>query len=236
MQETEKIRLQKYLADCGVASRRKAEELIARGQVRVNGRIADQLGTKVDPDKDKVEVSGQLVGSIEKKIYLKLYKPRGIVSSCVSQRGEPTICDLIKDVKERLYPVGRLDQASEGLMLLTNDGELANKLMHPRYEHEKEYEVNCELRISNDELRSLSSGIQIEGKKTLPAKVRRRGENGFAIVLKEGRKRQIRLMVEALGNKVTLLKRVRIKNIALGDLRAGEYRELTAPELKSLRS
>ncbi|MBN3032819.1 MAG: rRNA pseudouridine synthase [Candidatus Saganbacteria bacterium] len=230
------VRLQKFLADCGITSRRKAEELIAAGKVSVNGKIVDRLGTKIDPAEDKVEAEGKPVRPGPKKIYLKLNKPRGVVSSCVSQRGEPTICDLIKGGDERLYPVGRLDQASEGLMLLTNDGELANRLMHPRYEHEKEYIVNVECRMPNDALRSLSSGIVIDGKKTLPAKVKRLGEKSFSIVLQEGRKRQIRLMVEAVGNKVVALKRVRIKNLRLGDLKPGQHRPLTAEEIKDLRS
>ncbi len=228
------VRLQKFLADCGVASRRKAEELIVTGRVAVNGETVTELGSRVDPSKDKVKVDGQPVQPEEKKVYLKLYKPRGIVSSCVSQRGESTICDLIKDFKERLYPVGRLDQASEGLILLTNDGELANKLMHPRYEHEKEYYVNVQSPMSEVDLKKLEAGIQIEGKRTLPARVRRLGETSFAIVLREGRKRQIRLMAEALGNRVTQLKRVRIKNIKLDDLKMGEYRELTKNEISGL--
>jgi 23S rRNA pseudouridine2605 synthase len=236
MKGNEPVRLQKYIADCGVASRRKAEELIGHGKVTVNGKPIDQFGTKIDPAKDKVEVDGVPVKPLSKKIYLKLNKPRGIVSSCVSQRGEPTICDLIKDVEERLYPVGRLDQASEGLMLLTNDGELANRLMHPRYEHEKEYLVTCRLAVTGYQLQQLKSGIVIEGEKTLPAKITLLALKEFSIVLREGKKRQIRLMMEAVGNKVVTLKRVRIKNIQLGDLKPGQYRPLTAEELKNLRS
>lgn len=234
MQQAKPVRLQKFLADCGVASRRKAEEWISAGRVTVNGQLVGEMGTKIDPAKDKVEVDGAPVSPEPKKVYLKLYKPRGIVSSCVSQRGEPTICDLIKGVKERLYPVGRLDQASEGLMILTNDGELANKLMHPRYEHEKEYLVTCRLEVTGYQLQQLKSGIVIEEHKTLPAKITLLGRKEFGIVLREGKKRQIRLMLEAVGNKVVTLKRVRIKNIQLGDLKPGQYRELTQPELKNL--
>lgn len=228
--------MQKYIADCGVTSRRKAEELIKLGQVEVNGSRVTSLGSRVDPDKDTVVVNGKKLHPTEKKIYLKLNKPRGIVSSCVSQRGEPTICDLIKDVDERLYPVGRLDQASEGLILLTNDGELANRLMHPRYEHEKEYLVTCRLEVTGYQLQQLKSGIMLEDQKTLPAKVTLLGRKEFSIVLREGKKRQIRLMMAAVGNKVNTLKRVRIKNIMLGDLKPGQYRPLTAEELKNLRS
>jgi 23S rRNA pseudouridine2605 synthase len=234
MKGNEPVRLQKYIADCGLASRRKAEELIAAGKVAVNGKIVDRLGTKIDPAKDKVEVDGAPVRPVSKKIYLKLNKPRGIVSSCVSQRGESTICDLIKEIDERLYPVGRLDQASEGLMILTNDGELANRLMHPRYEHEKEYLVTCRLAVTGYQLKQLQTGIVIEGARTLPARITLLGLKEFSIVLREGKKRQIRLMMEAVGNKVVTLKRVRIKNIMLGDLKPGQYRPLTAEELKNL--
>ncbi|MDD5593464.1 MAG: pseudouridine synthase [Candidatus Margulisbacteria bacterium] len=235
-EEIQMIRLQKYLADCGVASRRKAEEMIIAGQVKVNGMIVAQLGTKIDPAKDKVEVGGSVVGLLGKKIYLKLNKPRGIVSSCVSQRGEPTICDLIKEVKERLYPVGRLDQASEGLMLLTNDGELANRLMHPRYEHEKEYLVTTQLPVSSYQLEQLKHGIRLDEEKTRPARVALTGHKELTIILREGKKRQIRRMMEAVGNKVKTLKRVRIKNITLGDLKPGQYRNLTPEEIKTLHS
>jgi pseudouridine synthase len=232
------IRLQKYIADCGVASRRKAEEMIRAGKVKVNGVLvgSSDLGVKVDPAKDKVEVDGSLISSLEKRIYIKLNKPRGYVSSCVSQKGEATICDLLKGVKERLYPVGRLDQASEGLMLLTNDGEMANKLMHPRYEHEKEYLVTCLLPVSSYQLKNLQSGIVIEGEKTRPAQVKLLDHKEFSIILREGKKRQIRRMMEEVGNKVKYLKRVRIKNIQLGSLSAGKFAYLSQAEINDLLS
>lgn len=230
------IRLQKYLADCGVASRRKAEELILSGKIRVNGQVVTQLGTKVDPASDKVYLEGRPVKPPAKKIYIKLNKPVGYYSSCVSQKGERTVLDLVQNIPERLYPVGRLDVNSEGLMILTNDGELANRLMHPRYEHEKEYIVNVQLTINNEQLRNLQSGIIIEGKKTLPAKVRQINDLSFSIVLKEGKKRQIRRMVEAAGNKVVGLKRIRLGNLQLGELPIGKSEYLTAQELKDLVS
>lgn len=231
-----KVRLQKFIAECGVASRRKAEELIKAGEVKVNGRIIDTLGTKIDPATDKIEIGGLVVRWLEKKVYIKLNKPRGYVSSCVSQKGERTILDLVKDVPGRLYPVGRLDCDSEGLMILTNDGELANKLMHPRYEHEKEYLVDVTSPVTSYALNEMGNGMEIEGEKTKPAKVKQISEKSFSIILKEGKKRQIRLMVEAVGNRVVKLKRIRIKNILLGGLPAGQYQYLSAAELKSLNA
>jgi 23S rRNA pseudouridine2605 synthase/23S rRNA pseudouridine2604 synthase len=227
------IRLQKFLADRGIASRRKAEGLILSGEVKVNGQVVMELGTKVDPEKDKVEAGGSVVGWLGKKIYIKLNKPRGYVSSCRSF-GEKTILDLVKDVPYRLYPVGRLDKESEGLMILTNDGELANRLMHPRYEHEKEYEVSVKYPLTNDKLLKLSEGIVIDGKKTLPAKVTPLGPKGFKIVLKEGRKRQIRRMVEGVGNRAVSLRRIRIGNIRIGKLKPGAYEFLAKDELTGL--
>lgn len=231
-----RVRLHKFIADCGLASRRAAEKLIGQGLVKVNGQVITELGTKIDPQKDRVEVRGQRCAGKEGRIYLKLYKPRGYISSCRSEKGERTVLDLVKGVKERLYPVGRLDMASEGLMILTNDGEMANRLMHPRYEHEKEYEVNVEGPITKEQLSELESGIELEEGKTLPAKIIKKDNVRFNVILKEGKKRQIRRMVEVIGNKVTRLKRIRIKNILLGDLRPGEHKPLTPSELHSLQS
>jgi pseudouridine synthase len=230
------IRLHKYLADCGVASRRRAEELISSGKVSVNQEVITQLGVKIDPAVDKVLVDGKAIKPVEKKIYIKLNKPHGVVSSCRRQAGEMTILDLIKDLPYRLYPVGRLDKDSEGLLLLTNDGDLANRLMHPRYEHEKEYLVNVQLPISNDQLRNLRSEIIIDGKKTLPAKVKLIAPTSLSITLKEGKKRQLRKMIEAVGNRVVNLKRIRIENIRLGNLLPGKYDYLSPNELRQLTS
>ena len=221
------MRLQKYLAECGVASRRRAEELISAGKVKVNGETA-KLGQKIDPALDAVSLDGKKILPTDQTIYLKLNKPAGYVCS-TSGQGATTIFELVKSVPGRLFPIGRLDKDSEGLMILTNDGELANKLMHPRYEHEKEYIVNAELRIANDELMKLSSGVIIDGKKTLPAKVKKLGEKSFSIVLREGRKRQIRRMVEAVGNRVVALKRTRIGNLKLGNLPPGKYDIISEP-------
>jgi 23S rRNA pseudouridine2605 synthase len=230
----EQMRLQKYLANCGVASRRKAEELIRAGKVSVNGLVVTAMGTKVDAAKDKVRVEGRSVKPESKKIYLKLNKPRGYASSCVSQKGERTVLDLVQELKERLYPVGRLDMGSEGLILLTNDGELANRLMHPRYEHEKEYVVEIQSPMSKVDLARLGAGIQLDGEKTLPTRIFALGPTAFRIILKEGKNRQIRKMVEAVGNEVVGLKRIRIGNVRLGDLPLGKAAALTASEIRSL--
>ena len=231
----QQVRLHKFIADSGFCSRRRAEELIAAGRVRVNGQKISRQGVKIDPQKDEVKIDDKKINAQAKKIYIKLNKPVGVVSSC-RKYDEQTVLDLVKDIPYRLYPIGRLDKDSEGLILLTNDGEVANRLTHPRYQHEKEYEVNVEFRITNDELRKLSSGIKIDGKMTLPAKVVKMGEKSFRITLKEGKKRQIRRMVEAVRNKVVSLKRTRIKKIHLGELITGKYAFLTSAEIKRLVS
>ena len=226
------VRLQKFMAECGVASRRAAEKLIAAGKVKVNGEVA-HIGTKIDPSADKVAVNGKPLKHREKKLYIKLNKPIGVVSAASDQK-ETTVVDLIKNVPGRLYPVGRLDMGSEGLMILTNDGELADRLMHPRHEHEKEYEVTVRSPLSDAQLEELRQGIVLDGRKTLAARVSRKGANRFNMVLREGKKRQIRRMVETLGNKVKRLKRVRIGNVRLGGLVTGEYAFLTASEIRGL--
>lgn len=227
-----RIRLQKYMAECGVASRRAAEKLIAAGKVKINGRVA-RIGAKIDPASDKVMVNGKLLRQKENKVYLKLNKPIGILSAC-SDSKEMTVVDLVKDVPGRLYPVGRLDMGSEGLMILTNDGELANRLMHPRYEHEKEYEVMVRDPLTSAQIARLEQGIVLDNKKTLPVKIQRAGDRRFRVVLSEGRNRQIRKMIEAVGNKVVRLKRIRIKNIRLGNLATGKYVYLTPSEVRGL--
>jgi len=230
----DKVRIHKFMAECGVASRRAAEKLIAAGKVTINGQVA-QVGDKIDPVTDEIMLNGQQIKQKEKKVYLKLYKPIGVISAASDDK-ETTVVDLVKDVPGRLYPVGRLDMGSEGLMLLTNDGELANKLMHPRYEHEKEYEVTTAEPLTNDQIIKLEQGIELDGKDTLPVKLHKSGERKYRMILREGRNRQIRRMLEAVGSRASKLERIRIKSIKIGQLAPGQYVHLTAAELKDLLS
>ncbi|MFZ5365457.1 MAG: pseudouridine synthase [Patescibacteria group bacterium] len=230
----EKIRLQKYLADCGIASRRQAEVFIAQGKVTVNGEVVRALGTKVGP-RDKVEFKGHVAKPERKKVYIMLNKPVGYLSTVKKgkEKGK-TVLELVKG-SARVFPVGRLDKESSGLLILTNDGDLALKLTHPRYEKEKEYEVAITRPLTDEFLKKMRSGVKIDGKKTSPAKVIPRGVKKFNIILKEGRKRQIRRMCEALGCGVISLRRIRINKLTLGDLKMGNCRNLTEKEVNLLK-
>lgn len=226
------VRLQKWLSEAGVCSRRHGENLIRAGKVRVNGEVVTTLGTKVDPEKDHVQVDGRPVKPASQKIYVALHKPKGYVTSC-DHPGQKLVIDLI-DLKERIYPVGRLDKDSTGLLLLTNDGHLHHQLSHPSFDHEKEYDVTVDRPIDDGSLRRLAEGVRIVGGMTRPAGVRRMAGRRFRIVLLEGRNRQIRRMVKALGYKVKRLKRIRMAHIHLGDLPEGAWRHLTRSEMKRL--
>lgn len=228
------MRLQKYLAHAGLCSRRKAEEYILNGQIKVNSRIVKELGTKIDPDNDQVFFDNQpvILKQESTKIYIALNKPEGYVTSC-SQQKSKIILDLI-DIEERVYPVGRLDKDSKGLVLLTNDGDLHNKLSHPSFNHEKEYIVTTGLPISEDALKDMATGMMIDKVKTRKARVKRLSKNKFSIVLKQGRNRQIRKMVGKKGNTVDMLERIRMANIKLGNLKEGTWRYLTREEIKQL--
>ncbi len=217
------IRLQKILAEAGIASRRKAEELILAGNVMVNGKVRQALGTKADPDKDKILVNRRPIKR-EKKIYIMLYKPRGYVSSTTNTEGK-SVTELV-DVEERLYPVGRLDKESEGLLILTNDGDYALKATHPRYEHEKEYLVELDKPFATGDERRLTSGtMQLDGKRLAPMRISGRKQDGLIVrlVLKEGKKHQIRRVLDQLGYAVKRLTRVRIGNISIGQMQSGEW-------------
>ena len=229
------MRLQKYLANAGICSRRKAEEYIQQGRVKVNNKIVVELGTKVDPDKDVILFNDNkvILNQDKANIYIVLNKPLGFISSC-SHGKEKIILDLI-NIKDRIYPIGRLDKDSEGLILLTNDGELHNKLSHPSFDHEKEYDVTTYEIISDNALRRMEQGIYIDGEKTRQSKVKRLSKSRFRIILKQGRNRQIRKMMEKVGNRVKSLKRIRVSNIKLGNLKQGSFRYLTAKEIQKLR-
>jgi len=241
-------RLQKVLARAGVASRRKCEELILQGRVRVNGQVVTQLGTKVDPAQDTIEVDGRPI-TLEDKVYILLHKPRGYLSDTQDFRGRLSALGLVPAGK-RLYPAGRLDAESEGLLLLTNDGELAHRLTHPRYEHEKEYLALVEGEPTGATLRRMLGGVDHDGQ-TLRADAVERlypqaqahgwkeapsGRAWLRITLPEGKKRHIRRMCAALGYSVRRLIRVRIGPLELGDLLVGEWRYLTEGEVRNLKS
>ena len=239
-------RLQKYLARCGVASRRRAEELIVAGEVTVNGRVARELGLRVDPDHDIVRVRGVRAQAPQRLIALLLNKPAGVVTSASDPHGRPIVLDLVPPRwrDERLFPVGRLDQYSEGLLLLTNDGELALRLTHPRYALTKEYHALVRGRPDAAALARLEGGLLLEGetRPTAPARAWLLGDDDdeprgvwVAVELHEGRNRQVRRMFAALGYRVLRLRRVRVGPLTLGGLRPGEARELTARELAALR-
>ena len=232
-------RLQKFLAHAGVASRRKSEDLIRQGRVKVNGQIVTRLGTKVDPSRDDIRVDGQRVRLAPSHTYILLNKPRGILSTMEDSRGRRSLGDLVT-APVRLYPVGRLDITSEGLVLLTDDGELANMLSHPRYEHEKEYRVLVNGIPSGKTIEAWQRGVLLDGEQTAPARVsvlsRQQGSSLLGIVMREGRKRQIRRVAALLGHPVRELKRVRLGPLHLGALEVGQWRYLTAKEIHSLES
>ena len=226
------MRLQKFLSEAGICSRRKGEEYIRKGLVRVNSRIVTELGTKVDSEKDRVEFDGKLIALKSEPMYIMLNKPKGYVTSC-SHPGEKIVLDLI-DITERVYPIGRLDKDSIGLLILTNDGSLHHRLSHPSFDHEKEYDVTVSKPITDGSLRNIASGLPMMGSKTRPAKIRRISSRRFHIILKEGRNRQIRRMVRKVGNRVTRLRRIRVSKIKLGRLAEGAWRNLTEKEKKEL--
>ena len=235
----EKIRLQKYFTDCGVLSRRAAEEEIKAGKVKVNG-IRAELGDKIDPQIDVVEYKGKriLPRKEEKFVYILLNKPAGIVTSAKDEKGRLCITDLVK-CGTRVYPVGRLDLNSQGLILMTNDGELTNKLTHPRHEIPKIYEVDVVGKVTTEQLNILNSSMTVDGYVLLPVKTEFLSKNEkfttLRMTLFEGRNRQIRKMCEQVGLKVAKLTRVAIGSISLGDLASGKWRYLTNEEIKSLK-
>jgi 23S rRNA pseudouridine2605 synthase/23S rRNA pseudouridine2604 synthase len=226
------MRLQKYLSEAGICSRRKGEEYIKAGLVRVNSRIVTELGTKVNPEKDRVEFDGKIIALTSEPIYIALNKPKGYVTSC-SHPGEKIVLDLI-DIPQRIYPIGRLDKDSTGLLILTNDGTLHHMLSHPSFDHEKEYDVTVSMPITGGSLKNIAKGLPMMGTKTRPAEINRISSRRFRIVLKEGRNRQIRRMVRKVGSHVIRLKRIRVSKIKLGRLAEGNWRNLTEKEKTEL--
>ena len=232
-----KIRLQKFLSECGTASRRKAEELIAAGKVKVNGRPA-QIGDKVDPKRDKVTVSGKRVIPENKKMYIMLNKPRGYVTTLKDEYDRKNVSELVKGAGVRLFPVGRLDRDSEGLLFLTNDGAFANDITHPSKHVNKTYSVTVRGGVDDEQIEEMSNGVLIDGRKTAPCDIfvteRKADRTHLRFIITEGRNRQIRKMCEAVGLNVIRLKRIEIAGVKLGGLKIGDWRELNEREMTRL--
>lgn len=229
------MRLQKYMAHCGVASRRSAEGMILDGRVKVNGEVVRELGTSISPDTDRVEVDGALIQIAADHVYVMLNKPAGYITSVKDNFGRPTALDLVR-IDRRVYPVGRLDYDSEGLILLTDDGALTHLLTHPSHEFEKRYYVETDRLLTDAELARLRDGVDIGDYVTQSAYVERQKGKGLIVGIREGKNRQIRRMVEALSANVKRLRRLSIGPLELGDLKSGAWRHLTPEEVAALKA
>ena len=231
------MRLNKFLSNSGIASRRKCDELIKEGKVFVNGKVASELGMQINEKKDKVTAMGKVVKLPSSFVYIKLNKPKGYACTASDEKGRKTIYQLI-DTSERLFSIGRLDYDTEGLILLTNDGDFANRVAHPKFLVEKEYRVTVEGELKESELAVLRRGVVIEGTRMPSARVEFLSFDGkftkLSVVIDEGQNRQIRRMFEAIGKTIKLLKRVRIGQVKLGGLKRGDYKDLTEEELNNL--
>lgn len=232
-------RLHKFLARAGVASRRQAEELIRKGQVEVNGVTVREMGLKIEPGQDRVSVEGRVVPVPEDLVYILLNKPVRVVTTLHDPQNRTTVLDVVRGLDRRVYPVGRLDYLTEGLLLLTNDGELAYRLMHPRYKVDKSYLARVRGNIANEDLEKLRRGIVLEDGLTMPAKVKRIETDPksslLEITIREGRNRQVRRMCLAVGHPVITLKRTGLGPLRLGTLQPGQYRHLTLREVENLK-
>ena len=226
------IRIQKFLSAAGICSRRRGEAFIKAGRVSLNGKIVVELGTKIDPGNDQLRVDGKPIKYEPSMLYIALNKPVDYVTSC-RHPGEKIVLDLV-DIAQRVYPIGRLDKDTTGLLLLTNDGRLHHKLSHPSFNHEKEYDVTVAKPITDGALQKLAAGLPMMESKTRPAKVQRMASRRFRIILKEGKNRQVRRMVRKVGNQVTRLKRIRVAGIKLGQLPPGKWRHLTEREKEEI--
>lgn len=235
--EDNKVRLQKFLANSGVASRRKCEELILEGKISVNGKVIKELGTKIDPAVDKVTYCGKLIHNTEKLVYILLNKPIGYVTTASDQFNRDTVLDLVK-VKERVVPVGRLDMYTSGALILTNDGDFVYRVTHPKHEITKTYTVTLKGIIDNQAVDKLRNGVEIDNYVTRPAKVKilktdeEKGISRLEITIHEGKNRQVRKMCEAVGSKVIALHRSKIGDIGVKDLKLGNWRYLNKSEIK----
>lgn len=231
----EEMRLQKYLALCNVASRRASEEIILQGRVRINGKKCTTLGTKVS-DGDEVSVDGEIISQEAKKYYIMLNKPIGYVTTVSDEQGRATVMELVSDISKRVYPVGRLDINTEGLLLMTNDGDFTYKITHPKHKLDKTYEVWVSGKAEQNALKKLERGVIIDGKKTSPAKVDvidyTKASALLSVTIHEGRNRQVRKMCASVGFKVMNLKRVSEGGLSLGNLPLGKWRHLTDAEVK----
>lgn len=235
-------RLQKFLANQGICSRRKAEEYILEGKVKVNGQVVTELGTKINPEKDKIEFNNKLVAIEVKKVYILLNKPIGFVSTVKDQFNRPTVMELLKKVNENVVPVGRLDMYTSGALILSNDGDFVYQVTHPKHEINKTYQVTVKGKITNEEVENLRNGVDIGDYITKPAQVRimkvdeEKNISRIEITIHEGKNRQVRRMCEAIGKKVLALHRSKIGDIEVKDLRLGEFRYLTNKEVKQILS
>ncbi|OIN87343.1 MAG: hypothetical protein AUJ50_02765 [Candidatus Aenigmarchaeota archaeon CG1_02_38_14] len=223
------IKLQKFLSNAGITSRRKAEEIISKGLVKINGKVAS-IGDRINPEKDEVIFDGNRI-EYQKRRYIIFNKPRGYVTTLKDAHAEKTILDLIK-IKERVFPAGRLDKDSEGLLIITNDGDFASRIINPRFEIKKTYYVKINNELRKKDIEKLEGGIAIEGRKTYPAKIEILAENEFNITIHEGRNRIIRKMMSHLGHSVVILRRMSIGGLQLGSLKLGQYRDMTEHEKK----
>ncbi|MBS4868660.1 MAG: rRNA pseudouridine synthase [Eubacterium sp.] len=233
------MRLQKYLAEAQVASRRKSEEIIIAGRVSVNNKVVTELGTKVESDSDIVKVDGKVVRICEKMVYILLNKPEGCVTTVKEQFNRKSVLDYVSDVKERIYPVGRLDYDTSGLLILTNDGELTYRLTHPKHNVNKTYIADVDREPTEEDMKKFESGIVIDGRKTAPAKIRiiKKGKLiSLEIKIHEGRNRQVRKMCSAINCNVINLKRIALGDIELGNIEKGSYRVLNENEIKYLKT
>ena len=233
------MRLQKFIAECGIASRRNAEKIIESGRVTVNGELVDYMGCVIDPQQDVVEIDGRVIEPENKKYYIVLNKPKNYVTTVSDDLGRPTVMQLVSDINARIYPVGRLDFDTTGLLIMTNDGEFANILTHPRHVVNKTYIARIDKPLDENQLDRLRNGIDLDGVMTSPAKAEniKRPQKGFEvkITIHEGKNRQVRRMLDAVGANVMSLKRISVGSLTLGNLPEGKWRKLSDAEINKLR-